>query len=234
MENKKFAILNGEFKDLYGGGSFAEYDIICTEPVKKLSSPLAYHPDIQIAKINGDTYVCEPTLFDYYSEKLEKFNVNLICGNTSLESNYPKDIAYNVARVEKKLFCFEKYTDKRILENFDGGIVNINQGYSRCNMCIVNDEAVITSDDGIYLACAKNNIDVLKIEKGHIKLFPYEYGFIGGASYNAKKGIVSFFGNLKKHPSYKDIISFCQKHGCTAKFNESYNLCDLGSAIFSS
>lgn len=208
-----------------------KFKIIFTKQVRGLSTPLSLHPDMQIAQIGKNVFVCEPSVFKYYSERLKEFDVRVICGSTHLKSNYPSDIAYNVARVGNKLLCFEKYTDAKILENFDGRNVNIKQGYAKCNICIVGENSVITSDEGIYSACIENSIDALKISKGNIDLKPFEYGFIGGASFFEGNGTVSFFGNLKMHPDYEKILNFCLERKVSIKIFGNQPLSDLGGAI---
>ncbi|MGN1444453.1 MAG: DUF6873 family GME fold protein [Acutalibacteraceae bacterium] len=40
-----------------------------------------------------------------------------------------------------------------------------------------------------------------------------------------------FFGNLKKHRNYPDIIQFCQKHHCEVAFDDRFDLIDIGGMI---
>ncbi|MBE7053339.1 MAG: hypothetical protein E7391_03590 [Ruminococcaceae bacterium] len=222
-------ILNKEISEKMLSFFKKEYKIILTKEIKSISTPLKFHPDIQIAQIDDDTFVCEPTVFEYYKSVLK--DKNIIMGETYLQSNYPRDIAYNIIRVGNKCLCNLKYTDKKILENINCKMININQGYAKCSICQVDDNSVITSDDGIEKVCKENRIDVLKIEKSQIELKPYDYGFIGGASLKLNKDEILFFGDITKHSDYHNIKEFCDKKNIKIKYFDFENLIDFGSGF---
>ena len=194
-----------------------------------MTTPLRFHPDIQLAQIDDNTFVCEPTVYEYYKDILK--NKKIIKGDTYLKSNYPYDIAYNIIRVGNKCLCNLKYTDKKILENINCQMININQGYARCNICCVDENSVITSDEGIEKTCKNNGIDVLKISNSQIELKPYKYGFIGGASLNIKKDEILFFGDITKHTDYEKIKEFCDLKKVKIKHFDFEKLTDLGGGF---
>ncbi len=206
-----------------------EYNIVFTVPINAIDGPLKYHTDIQITKINDDMFVCEPTVYDYYVNALK--GKKIICGSTVLKSNYPYDIAYNVTRVGNKCLCYEKYTDKEVVKNLNCEIINIKQGYSKCNICVVDENSVITSDEGIFKICIENGIDALKITDGQIDLKPFKYGFIGGASMKIRKSKLLFFGNIKLHSDYKKIREFCDLKNVEIKSFLNEKLTDLGGGF---
>ena len=66
---------------------------------------------------------------------------------------------------------------------------------------------------------------------GHISLPPYEYGFIGGASGECREEIY-FCGDVKTHPSSREILEFIDKHGKKAISLSDGELLDIGSILF--
>ena len=114
---------------------------------------IAYHPDIVIHPINYNTLVIAPNVFDYYQDRLERFNFKLIKGEKKLVGKYPLDIAYNVGRIYGRAIHNFKYTDevlKFYLKKEGLEFININQGYTKCSMAIVDENSIITADVPIY------------------------------------------------------------------------------------
>lgn len=206
-----------------------EYNIVFTAPIDVIEGPLKYHTDIQIFKVDDDTFICEPSVYEYYVNALK--GKKIICGSTFLKSNYPYDIAYNITRVGNRCLCYEKYADKQIIKNLNCKVINIKQGYSKCNICVVDDNSIITSDEGIYRVCIDNGIDALKITQGQIELNPFEYGFIGGASMKLSEKELLFFGNIKSHTDYEKIKEFCTLKKVKIKCYSNEKLTDLGGGF---
>jgi hypothetical protein len=92
----------------------------------------------------------------------------------------------------------------------------------------VSENAVITADKG--LAGKIDNADVLLIREGYIALDGYNYGFIGGASFNFG-GKLFFFGDISKHADYRQIIAFCERHDTAVISLSDDLLYDYGSII---
>lgn len=205
-------------------------EVIPTTIHRNISREICDHADMQIAKICEDLFVCSPELYNYYKPILNK---KLMCGSTSLKCNYPYDIAYNIARVGGYAFHNIKYTDSyvlNLLKNQGVKIVNVSQGYTKCNMCIVGN-AVITSDEGIYQKCVSLGIRTLKIRQGHITLDGYDYGFIGGASGMISNDTVFFAGDIESHPDFKEIKDFLYAVNVKFIFVPNTPLVDIGSVI---
>ena len=110
-------------------------------------------------------------------------------------------------------------------------MINVKQGYCKCSICIVDDNSIITSDEGIYKEVIKYGIDCLLIQKGHIDLFELDYGFIGGCSGLISDKTLMFFGDIKKHPDYNKINTFVSSKNKTIISLSDENLLDLGSLI---
>ncbi|HVI40969.1 MAG TPA: hypothetical protein VM577_09935, partial [Anaerovoracaceae bacterium] len=126
-----------------------------------------------------------------------------------------------------------KHTDPVILSRaMELGLqlINVKQGYTKCNLVIVDENSAITSDMGLAVSLKKHNLEVLLISSGHVGLEGFPYGFLGGTSGRAGNEII-FNGNLSAHPDYKKIKQFIQKRGLQVTYFEEYPLEDIGSII---
>jgi len=190
------------------------------------------HVDIYVCNILGNLIVAKEQI-EYIDEELKKSKIKYELGNSVLKSEYPNNICYNGVQLGSNFIHNIKYTDEKILniakEN-NLNIINVKQGYSKCSITIVDDNSVITSDEGIAKELVKHKIDVLLIKAGSVKLEDFEYGFIGGASGRVGNEIV-FNGNLEEHPDYIKIINFIEKKKLKVKYFKEYPLTDIGSII---
>ena len=96
---------------------------------------------------------------------------------------------------------------------------------------VINEDSVITADDGIYAVLKGHNMNVLKIRQGHIELKGYEYGFIGGASVKLDEENILFFGDIKDLTDKNNVIEFCRKYNVNTLFIKDKKLKDIGSAL---
>ncbi|MBE7039012.1 MAG: hypothetical protein E7404_08955 [Ruminococcaceae bacterium] len=229
--NPEFLIFNKNFDAKYF--EFLDAKIIYGEKLEKLNPPVDTHIDMQLVHLGENTFVCEKSLFSYYKKVLPK-GFNLLKGETSLSCNYPNDIAYNIARVGNKVIHNFKFTDnviKNYINEHNLTMIDVSQGYAKCNVCIVDENSIITSDEGIFKKCTLYGMDVLKINPGYINLEGYDYGFIGGASVKINKNTLLFFGDISKHPDYEKIKLFLSKKGINIVCLKEGMLEDIGSVI---
>ncbi len=187
-----------------------------------------------------DAVSSHPDIFMFYDGLLfiekglsDQFEDGVIC--EELGNKYPDNVKFNICKVGNNIIC--RYdsisqTIKDYINEKSYNIINVKQGYSKCSTAVIDDNSIITSDKGITKACMLNGIDVLLIEQGHIKLEGLDYGFIGGAcvSFSDK---VFFNGNIKEHPSYKNIEKFINERNKKIEYMD-YPLEDLGSFIITS
>ncbi len=170
-----------------------------------------YHADMQLLKIKNRFYI--PKNSNGLAEKLSEFSDN-ICVCDPLKGEYPYNVSLNAAQVGDLLFCKASSIAANVrdfLSDNDIKIVNVNQGYAKCSMLVLNDKAIITSDPSIYKVAKNLNLDVLLIREGYIHLDENNYGFIGGASGVIGDNVL-FFGNLETHPDANNIKMFLKKH----------------------
>ena len=147
--------------------------------------------------------------------------------------DYPDNVKFNAVVMGKYFIHNLKFTSKDLLEEakrLDKKTINVEQGYTKCNMAVIDNNSAITSDEGIASALEDTGIDLLVIEPGHILLKGQEYGFIGGASGRVGKEMI-FHGNLSAHPDFEKIAAFVKKHDCELKYFEEFELEDIGSII---
>lgn len=152
-----------------------------------------------------------------------------------LGEKYPEDIRYNAACTGRFFIHNLKYTDNElfsVVQSMGLKTVNTRQGYSKCSIALVDENSAITSDDGSAKAMTAAGIDVLLIEKGHVLLKGYNYGFIGGTCGRVGNELV-FNGDLSNHPDYERIKDFVKAKGITLKHFPEYPLEDIGSIICS-
>lgn len=148
--------------------------------------------------------------------------------------HYPHNVKYNAVCLDRYFIHNLKYTSPTLLKAAqDMGLecIHVNQGYTKCNMVVVDGRSVITADEGI-LRTLQNYpaITALKIRQGFVKLSGFAYGFLGGASGRVGNEIV-FNGDLSCHPDFERICQFIQRRGLSVKYFPEYGLEDIGSIV---
>ena len=210
-----------------------EFNINVIKTLKNPDLPegLSTHADLQICFIENYA-ITAPFAYEYYKDLLPDYNV--VKGNNKVQGAYPNDISYNILTSKKRLIHNLKYTDKKILQvcsDIDYSIYNVNQGYTKCTVCMVNENAVITEDEGVKNTLKESGFDVLLIDSGDVVLKGYKNGFLGGASGLIDKDTLCFFGDITKHSNYAEIHDFAEKYGVSLISLSNETLVDYGSII---
>ncbi len=209
-------------------------NVFKSKDIDFLYNPVNTHPDMQIHFVDDHTAICAPCTFDYYKNILPK-SVNLIKGNQDMGLTYPKDCAYNVARMGKKVIGNLSYVDSKIIELYQSlgfWFIDVKQGYTKCNLSIIDENSVITEDEGLFKTLSENGVDVLKISSGFVSLTGFKNGFIGGASGFICPKCIAFFGNINTHPDYLKIKDFITKKRVKIINLSNDSLFDLGSILY--
>ena len=213
-----------------------------------LDAPVAPHADMQVVHLYRDIFVeasvesCKGN--QHYMQnsdvswckanKLVESGVSVLRGDSMLSPEYPACAAYNVLLFGKLAVFNPKCLDsalKKALISLQYQPVFVKQGFSRCSVCVVSQNAVITSDTGIAKALRDCGVDVLLIRPGYIELPGYDTGFIGGASFKISNDTVAFTGRLNVHPDCDQILAFLRKHQMRSCILSSKPIFDIGSAI---
>ncbi len=201
--------------------------------INAVDGSVASHPDLQIHFLTQTMAVCGRTVFDYY-KKLLPHNIELYAGKADIGDTYPQICAYNIARVGEFVICNLKYAEKSIIDFYERQgkkIINVKQGYTKCNICPVSDNTFITEDMGIHNAVQNiYGLESVLLPAGSVRLNGFDYGFIGGATGFAENKVI-FCGSLSDSPHREEILSAINK--CEVEYFElsDDSLYDYGSII---
>ncbi len=196
-----------------------------------LPIPVAAHADLQMLHMGNNTIFSENEHL-FQGSLLKKFQFNHI--RAQLGDKYPKDVLLNCAIVGNKLICNKKTLASEILEYAELSgltVINVNQGYAKCSICIVSENAIITDDKSIFTATGNFFDDTLFVSKGSIVLNGYNYGFIGGCCGKIDKNKIAFNGAIESHTDYKKILDFLQRNSIECVELHNNKLCDIGGIL---
>ena len=213
------------------------FDPVLLPQADYLSNAVAGHTDMLIFIGFGRVF-CHRRYYEANAQLMWRIadaaEAELTISDDLTAEKYPLDVLFNACFIGNKLICNEKTVSKLILDAAKAHgceIIGVSQGYTKCSVCVVSDNAIITADTGIAKACREREIDVLEISEGHISLPPYDFGFIGGASgFCGDK--VYFCGSLDTHPEGESIKEFCKQHKKIAVSLSDGELQDVGSLFF--
>ncbi len=211
--------------------AFLRYGVELTEVgiCNALQTPVAHHIDM-MALLFSDRIMLTPeteNLKSYFQGK------GIVITDKHLSTNYPGEVLLNAVVLSDYIICNTNTVAEEILafaKEEGKTVIHVNQGYTKCAVCVVSDAAIITEDESIYESC-KDKLDVLLIKKGEVELPGYEYGFIGGAAALIDDSVY-FFGNIEAHPNYTAIHEFVRKHNKkTVSLSSTEKLLDIGGII---
>lgn len=195
-----------------------------TTSLKNLNDCTATHPDMQFVKIDSNNVFVAIESLAYYKSILPEFNYIAVDG---IKSPYPTDSKLNFTIVGDYAFAAKNH-----VEYIDGyKVIPIKQGYSKCNICILNENAIITSDKDILLKAEKFGFNSYYLPNDDISLSGYSCGFWGGCSGLIGKNEIFFNGNIEEISCYKDLISILEKEKIEPIYPTNVKLSDNGSII---
>jgi len=195
-----------------------------------LDTRLAGHADLSVFFPDDTTAVVAEGMYSYFVKYLTKREYTVIL-SAPQGKRYPSDAGLCVCRTGRYIIYNSKTTDPNLLPRLHGILIDVPQGYTKCSVCVVNHEAIITADDVIASRAASDGMDVLHIEPGHILLEGFDTGFIGGASFLLNDTTLAFTGSLDAHPDKARIKAFLQKHGVEPYFVTDDPIFDIGGAV---
>lgn len=183
----------------------------------KAKRKIIIHKDIDLSFIN----------------ELDKLNIDYVFSDKSLNTDYPKDIILNYLSINNLFVHSTKYTDKAVFNNINAQkIINVKQGYTKCSVLPINDNAVITSDKIIAKKLSENNIDVLMIPPKDILLPGMNYGFIGGVGGLISANKLALFGQLSEYCFGNEVYNFLYKYDVEPIYLKKGKLIDRGSIFY--
>lgn len=210
------------------------YNIIEIPTSKVVYPEISSHVDIFCCKVK-DKLVVEKSIFENFST----FD-NIVSGNKLVEDKYPSDILYNVCIIGDLAVHNFKYTDKSILDlisKYDMVKVNINQGYSKCSIVVIDDNSAIVTDESIAKVLNANGVETLIIDDlKQIKLlkknnsYSSMNGFIGGVMSKLDDAIF-VSGDLNKIDKENKIRNFIESRNLKVVDFPDLDIIDYGGII---
>lgn len=163
-------------------------------------------------------------------------NIKVEKGVKPVGNAYPATVPYNAVGVGNILIHNLKYTDEKIVESY-GKIstksvqLNVNQGYTRCNLLALDEKNFITSDFGIKRVLEDNGCDVFYVDPHQILLPGHDHGFFPGCC-GLVDDCVVVCGSLKHLKECKEMKKFIRRNNM--RIIELYDgeLIDVGSIFF--
>lgn len=214
------------------------FAVLPCPPLRRIGAPIAHHPDMLMAVIEGALFCCE----EYFKENGVFFSVLAsLCPNLQViplpdapDALYPKDCAYNLLPMGKRIFFNPQGIAPSLARVLaEKGMISCHtrQGYAACTVRAMGEGHAITADRGMAKILAQEGISVLLIREGGIALPPYTHGFIGGAS-GCFGNAVYFSGKIEAHPDYVAIRQFANEAGFRMISLSEEPLCDIGGILF--
>lgn len=209
-------------------------DSILISPCHDLDLPVNSHTDMLLHHLGKNKLVlAKKDICD--EEKLRYWGFEISYAVKDLKKKYPNDVALNVARIGALAFGNQFSCEPKLMQYFNQNsirFIHVNQGYTKCSTCIIDEHTMITADPSIYQAGVNSGLNVLKIPSGEINLSGYNTGFIGGCCGLIDKNKLAFYGDVKRLTYYDTLKIFLEENQI-----EIINLCkdepvtDIGSII---
>ncbi len=203
-------------------------------PLSALAAPISSHTDMLILPIHREKLIyTHPGYFKTVKNLLGFAGYEIKTIDESLSAEYPHDILLNAAVIGNHIFGKLDSISAAVLKLADKGFTlhSVKQGYTKCSVVQVSDNAIITADKAIGKEAEKCGLSVLYVAEGHVTLPGYSFGFIGGASgYDGEN--IFFCGDISAHSCGEKISEFCDAHGKKVISLSNKPLFDVGSIFF--
>lgn len=200
-----------------------------------VDSRLSGHGDLSVLHTGGNCLWLAPHLRkSRFADRLSAMGFTLDYPDMIQSATYPEDAQLNVCICGKYTICNKSIVPKEIAHNLTirgYEVTDCRQGYAKCSVCVVDEEAIITADRGIEAAAKAVGLDILLIEPGFIALDGFDCGFIGGSAFKIAKSKLAFTGSLGRHPSRSKILSFLKAHEIEPVYLTERPIFDIGSGI---
>lgn len=208
--------------------------VIRPPKIEALPPSLSRHADLSITIVSSKKAVCPPESYAYYKSELSPYGFEILPGKTHIGCNYPEDSAYNICIIGKKCFlnknvCDTLLYDILISEGYE--IIHVNQGYTKCSICPIDENTFITADKGIYEQGKKLGMEALLISNEGILLPGYKNGFWGGSCGLASPDTLLVNGEVETIKSGNLIKEFLNKKGIKIKNLKKGEVIDIGSVL---
>lgn len=210
-------------------------DVFLLPPDSSIAYPVSTHPDMIVSLI-GNTAVIPA---DYGTKNsalcdfLKDTGYDVVLSSAERSEIYPNDVGMNCAVGNGFIICREVSADPTVLciaEKLGYSVIDVKQGYAGCS-CIVCENAVITSDTGIYNSVIASGRESLLVPNSGIVLPGYNTGFIGGCG-GFSGGVLYFTGDIDSVPAGELIRGFAKQRGYDIVLLSRGELTDFGGIKF--
>ena len=198
---------------------------------ERFAKPVASHPDMRCWLTGGAQGFCTDEVIQ---NQIRGIGIHLSRTNVQSFLWYPNDCSLNAARIGRFVFANPKCLCdevKHAIEHLHLKLIPVKQGYAKCSIAIVSENAIITSDIGIADVAGSVGFDVLRLKPGNIRLAGYPYGFIGGTCGKLSAHILAFAGSLQMHPQAAEITQFLSDHNVIPVSLTKGMLQDIGGIL---
>ena len=200
-------------------------------PQEYVYRSIAAHPDIFFCQTR-DGFIAAPNAPAEITEKLVQAGAKIITGQKPVGEKHPETVFYNAVFTDSFFIHNVGLSDETLLSYAAGKkIVNVTQGYTRCNLLPLSDAAFLCSDKNIEKNLLRQGVDVLFIRPEEIQLPGVRHGFIGGCCGVFEKTVV-IIGSLSRHTQGDEIRQFLEKNGMETVELYEGPLWDGGGIIF--
>lgn len=208
-------IMSGAYSEFVQAIQELQIKTIHTIKNNNLIDGLSEHADLLYNQPSKDTLVYDYSQRDNIVNYLTIGENKKLITVKSVKTPYPGDCLLNCCVVGNNVFLNTATCCNELLEIYKNNtynIINVKQGYCKCSISVVNNNAIITDDPSIGHAAAANGIDCIEVTKGSIKLSGFNYGFIGGCSGKINSNQLAFCGDISYHNDYDKIKRFLYKY----------------------
>lgn len=211
------------------------YETVALPDNPDIDERLAAHADLSVFRARENRYYLAQYLKSSEIHKTISYNGSeVMFPDISQGKNYPEDVQLNISVCKNRAILCRKTASGEItefLESCGTEIIECRQGYAACCTLWAGENAIITSDKGIYFAAAAAGINTLQISQGGILLSGFDYGFIGGAALRLNDGLLAFTGDIEKHPDGNRIKEFISEQGIEYVCLTDGELFDIGGGV---
>ncbi len=240
---KKYLIIDSKMRDIHKE-YFVNlgYTLIQIPGSTNTYMEISSHVDIFCTKIK-DKIIFENNLYNILKNKEEYSNIfansNIIQGSSIVKNEYPNDIQYNICTIGNNAIHNFKYTDSTVydlIEKYNLVKININQGYSKCSIAVIDSNSCIVTDKKVYKELIKIGIEALLLDNTpeinllNGKEYSKMNGFIGGTIVRVDNKII-VFGDMKYTNNEYEIMKFVNSKGLELVDFKNCELIDYGSIV---
>ena len=218
-------------------------NVLFINPTSVTYNSISSHPDIFFFQ-KDDALIYAPNAPKRIIKELKKRKIKLIEGKKEVGKKYPETVPYNAVGIGNLLIHNLNHTDETILSSYENHI-NVNQGYTRCNLLALNENAFITSDVGIFnVVNSQQTTDnslypheshvgtsILYIDPKQIKLEGQKNGFFPGCCGVWKNNLI-VCGSTKNLKEKAELDKFLKDNNFNLIELYDGDLIDVGSIFF--